>query len=460
MDVSKELGILSSWQKRLGGTRARLERRYLIGQKVSWLGRALLIAHSTLKTAHQLDIFSKAAALSYTLVFSLVPLVTTLLAFLTAFPGLQAERENFISLLSSYLLPGAVQDVQGQLAQFSSQAAAAGALSSLVFFVMVMMLFQAMEVALNGIWDAERQRSWTERLRTLAFFLIVAGLVTTVFVVLRNELTHVTQGLAGRAIPPSEDFLSRVGSWLVSIFVAWTLFVFSIRFLPNVRVQWRPAFVGGLIAGTLWHFLKSGFTWYVQNVASYSSIYGTLGVIPIFFLWLYLSFLLLLLGACIAYAIQCLRDSIYKKQSLGKDYPRGFYSLVVAIEIAAAFERGEGALTKTELTERAKLSSFCVDDALAWLCESGVVLEVPGISSHYILAQPSGSVSIWAVVEGVSGGTLQVPNLNDPSPLHRRIEKIFRDARSSTVRSLQQNLADMARGQGKILELESASDRV
>ncbi len=424
-----------NWSQSYSLYRRRLEQSYLRGKTLKQSGALLLYTHFILRTALRADILSKSAALSYTAVFSLVPLVTTMLAFLTAFPGLENQREKFMGLLSGYLLPGAVQGVESTLAQFSNRAAAAGSLSSLIFFALVLLLFQAMELAMNSIWDAERQRTWTERLRTLAFFLILGGLSTTLFVYVREQAE-----LLSGSLPGLSEGLGKVARTAVNLLVAWALFIASIRYLPNVKMKWRAAAVGGVLAGTIWHFFKGGFTWYVENLANYSNIYGALGAVPVFFLWIYLSFLVLLLSACVAYAVQNLENSIFKDQASERGYPRGFYAVLVAAEIARAFRSGSAPVSSEEIASRLEIPSFCVTDALQWLRQSGVVLLVTEESDpRYMPARPGEAISFQAIVSGVTGGDLLLPDTKSTQELFQRVERVFHEARSGSEKVLERH---------------------
>ena len=117
------------------------------------------------------DVLTLASAMAYTLVFSLIPLLATPIAFFTAFPGLADARKRVLDLLFSQLLPGAVRGVSEYLEQFSDRAAAAGVVSSLIFMVLVLVLFQSVESAFNRIWHVERGRTWGKRISALAMFL-------------------------------------------------------------------------------------------------------------------------------------------------------------------------------------------------------------------------------------------------------------------------------------------------
>lgn len=428
--------------------RARYELAYLRGRTLPRRARLLLYAHFVLRTSLRSEILAKSAALSYTVVFSLVPLITTLLAFLTAFPGLQNQRDNFMALLSGYLLPGAVQGVEERIAHFSERAAAAGSLSSLIFFGVVLMLFQTMELAMNSIWDAEKQRSWTERLRALAFFLILGGMATTLFVAVRERAEEFGLGQVSGA-----SALGAAAATGVNIAIAVALYVLSTKLLPNVKVTWRAAVAGGAVSGVAWHFLKGGFTWYVENMASYDNIYGTLGVIPVFFLWVYLSFLLLLFSACVAYAAQNLESSIYKEQASTRGYPRGYYAVLVAAELQRAFARGEAALTSAQLARNLGIPSFCVADALHWLREGNLALQIPGGGEPcYLPARPGNQVTYLDVVTATSGSALLLAEpeaAHSQGGSHEEVRRVFAHARARLEEALSSHALSSGHGPEK-----------
>ncbi len=422
------------------------EESYLAKRQLSKAAKLWLFLHFTVRTAQRADIFTRSAALSYTVVFSLVPLIATLLAFLTAFSGLKEQRETLMKILSSYLLPGAVEGLEEKFAQFSERAAAAGSLSSLFFFVSVLMLYQALEVAMDSIWDPERGRTWPERLRALAFFLTLGALATGAFVAIREQASQMAIWWGAADGLASTRFERSILGGSLNVLVACALFVLSVRFLPSVKMRWASAVLGGVAGGVVWHFLKSGFTWYVENMASYNNIYGALGAIPIFFLWVYLSFLLLLFSACLAYAFQNLESSIMKEQAKGRGYPRGFFAVLVAGDVHRAFREGEPPPSNSEIAGRLGLPAFVVSDLLSWLQEANLVRSIEDKGDHFYLpARPGFRTTYLDLVDAASGDSLLVSDQTAPGPskaMHEKVKHAFQDARQALEESLRSHSLD------------------
>lgn len=386
------------------------------------------------------DIMLRSAALSYTVAVSLVPLVTTSIAFLTAFPGLQTERNRLTTALSEQLLPSAVQSVQEYISRFADRAAAAGAVSSLVFFIVVLMLLQALELAFNGIWRVTKPRGWGERFKTLALYFIAGAIAVTLFMVVEQKTGQLVKYVTGLQFLGLGRQFARASVFVGNLLVAWMLFTISYKVLPNTKVRWRAAMIAGALAGTSWHFLKSGFTWYINEIASYRSIYGALGAIPIFFLWVYLSFLLLLGGGYVSLVVQDLRALVLERRSMLKGEARGYYAVAVAGALARAFRACEAPLTADEIAERLDIPVYFVSDAMTCLCVNGLVACLDPShgkdSERYVLAKPGDAVTVDQVVRQVAGEAYLVPEGKRAGALHRYLEDAFGEAREQTRRSL------------------------
>lgn len=371
------------------------------------------------------DVVTRASALSFSFVLSLIPLLSTSLAFFTAFPALSEQRRRLETMVYSQLLPGAVTEVQRYIEQFSERAAAAGAVSTFVFVVFVLMLFQSVEQTFNLIWTVERGRTWGERLRALAVFFVSGALAALALVILDNAASD----LAGRLGPAAEVGKS---AWLGlgSLAVAWTAFTVGNKILPNTHVRWGPALVGGFVAGTIWHLTKSAFTWYVGNVANYESVYGALGLVPAFFLWVFLSFLLLLFAGYTAFVAQNVRALALLRQTAKGQQPHAFYAVAAVATLARAFRDGQGALAAHEIAARLGAADYFVLETMPRLAAKGLVLAIPGDEQRYAMARPSDGVTIQEVVDSATGEELILPEGEGRTALHRRLGALFREARS------------------------------
>jgi len=428
-------GPIRRWFSRLTAEPRRLlQEDVLPGDHISLKDRLLLWVYLLARALWDSDITSRAAATAYSFVFAVIPLLTTTLAFLTAFPGLQDERKTLEDSLFSYLLPGAVTEVQGYLAQFADAAAAAGTVSSLVFVASVLLLFHSLEGSYNRIWHARRARTWGERLQVLAVFIVVGALASLVMITISREARQLTEQVTELNLTVSFPALAQAGLYVINLLTACAIFITANKVFPKIRVRWVPAIVGGAFAGTVWHFLKDGFSWYISEVASYENIYGALGTIPVFFLWLYLTFVLLFVGAYAAYVSQNLVPLIATGRSgPGSGEHRAYHAVSVCTVLAKQYEQAKGPLSVDEISCILGISAFFVRQVLEALATSGMVSPLwgrKGAPTRYLLLKPPEQLTLGAVVNGVTGHELGVFELQDPSPLHQRIHHLFQLATS------------------------------
>jgi YihY family inner membrane protein len=393
------------------------------------------------------ELTTRAAATAYAFIFALIPLFTTTLAFFTAFPGLGGERDRIERLLFSNLLPGAASNVEKYIELFAARAAAAGTVSSLVFFVLVLLLFRSVEDTFNRVWKAERARTWAERLTLLAVFLVVGALAGTALVIVTTEATQLARRYPELETTEGGLVLQRVGFFVLSLVVSWALFVLPNKWLPNARVRWVPALVGGMLAGTLWHFLKDAFTWYVTEVASYQNVYGTVAILPVLFLWIYLTVLLLLLGGAVAFVVQNQRTLVAERRITRSRGPqRAWHAVSLLSILARAFERQEPPLSAVELARRLGVGQYVIAESVRPLCEAGAVLAIPGgTEQRYALGVPAEKLTVARVVALTTGESLGVPE-SGPQPLLERVGELFERARTSEGSALEAvTIADLAK---------------
>lgn len=390
----------------------------------------------------------RAAATAYAFLFALIPLFTTSLAFFTAFPGLGAERARIEKALFTHLLPGAAQNVQEYIEQFAERATAAGTVSSLVFFVVVLMLFQSVEETFNRVWKAERARTWPQRLTLLAVFFVVGGLAVTAMVVVSGEASRLS---ALYALDSSRVgvALQQAAFALLGYASSITLFTVANKWLPNARVRWAPALLGGLIAGTIWHFLKGAFTWYVTDVASYENVYGAVAVLPVFLMWVYMTVLLLLVGGALAFVVQNNRTLIAERRMSSSHAPQHAWHAVSLLSILArSFQEQKPPVSALELASRLGVAQYAISETVRPLVEAGVVLAIPcGTEQRYALGVPAEKLTLGRVVALTTGEDLGLPEHapDAVAPLRARVAVVFEEAHTGSGNVLERvTIAELA----------------
>jgi membrane protein len=237
-----------------------------------------------------------ASSLTFTTLIALVPLVTVMLAVFTAFPMFA----SFQSSLETYFLQSLVPDniakpVLRALTQFAAKASQVGAVGLLFLMVTAMALMLTIDRTLNGIWRVRQARPIGQRVLIYWTALTLGPLALGVSLSATSYALSASRGLVG-VMPGTVNLLVNVAEFALMATAMAGLF----HYVPNTTVRWRHAWAGALFVAIAFEFAKSGLGWYVKSVPVYSAIYGAFATVPILLLWVYLSWVIVLLGAVIA----------------------------------------------------------------------------------------------------------------------------------------------------------------
>jgi membrane protein len=237
-----------------------------------------------------------ASALTYTTLLALVPLMTvgiTVLAALPVFTNIQEKVQHFIF---SNFIPSSGSVIEQYFSGFAAQAKNLPVIGMVFIFVMAILLMLTIEKALNDIWQIKQKRKgWAALLRYIAILifgpaLLGVSLAATTYVVSLPFIKDVTTGtLLGLGLVDAIPFvLSLIGfTWLYAV-------------MPNCKVSWRAAFIGALTASIIIQVAKHLFVFYFAYVKTYDLLYGALAIIPIFLIWIYVSWVIVLFGALVS----------------------------------------------------------------------------------------------------------------------------------------------------------------
>lgn len=251
-------------------------------------------------------------------------------------------------------------------------------------FVAISMLSR-IEETFNDIWGVTRGRSW---------FVRIIQYWTTI--TLGPLLLIVALGLAGGPhFQRTKDLVSRmpfVGGFvfeLLPVFVLWLAFALFYQLVPNTKVRFRAALIGGIVAGSLWHLNNLFGFLYVSRVVTNSKIYGSLGLIPVFMVGLYFSWLIVLFGAQVAYAFQ--NRAVYLQDKLAEHVNqrgREFVALRLMTCLGQRFQRGLPPATVQEVSSELGVPSRLVQQVLQTLLAARLVVEISGTEPAYTPARP------------------------------------------------------------------------
>ena len=234
-----------------------------------------------------------AAALSFTTLLALVPFVTVVFSMMSLFPVFEQWGQALDEFMYRNFVPAVGEDVKSYLSQFTQQAGRLTAVGLVFLLISALLLLATIEDNFNEIWRVRKGRRFIQRL--LAYWTVIS--LGPLLMMVSLSLTSYIFSLPVISTQPEllgvKHTLLGLLPWLFET-VAFVLFYMAV---PNCVVRFRDAFVGGLIATLLFELAKRGFALYVLNFKSYEVIYGALAAIPIFLIWVYLSWFIVLIGA-------------------------------------------------------------------------------------------------------------------------------------------------------------------
>jgi membrane protein len=239
------------------------------------------------------------AALTYTTLLSLVPLMTVMLALFSIFPVSERISEQVENFLFQNFVPAAGEAVQQHLKNFSQKAAQLTGVGFLFLILVALLLMNNIDKAFNTIWHVRRKRS------PLAQFTVYWAILSLGPILIAISV-GVTSYLVSIPFFSEAETVAMVGSRLLSmmpVMISALAFTLLFALVPNRSVVLHHALAGGVIAALLFEATKRGFALYITTFPTYEAIYGTLSVIPIFLIWIYLSWLVTLMGAEFTYCL-------------------------------------------------------------------------------------------------------------------------------------------------------------
>lgn len=354
------------------------------------------------RRALQERITEVAGSLTFTTVLSLVPLLAIALSVFTAFPLFQDFREALEEYLVDSFLPANIADsIMTYMNQFADKAKrlTAVGIGFLIFTAISLML--TVDRILNEIWHVREPRSLLQRVLIYWAGLSIGPLLIGASLWATSVAVSVSAGwIQGMPLGIVEWL-----SW-VPVLLTSAGFVALFMTVPNRRVRFSDALLGGVVAGVGFELLKRGFGWYVTQYPTYTLVYGTLATIPIFLLWVYLSWLVILFAATLAASLRVFRDPAgINVERAGGDW---VHSIDALRALAEARHNQPAGLTQSALRRHLHIGHDSMERLLDKLEASGLVGQVIPRSR-----QRSDRPARWVLLNDPSDITL--------SPLARRL---------------------------------------
>jgi membrane protein len=376
----------------------------------------------------------EAMALAFKTLLSLAPLLAVIFSILKGF-GVHNRMEP---ALAEALAPLGEKgkEVTGYLIGFVDKmsAGALGSIGLVTLFITVLSLMGTIEQAFNRIWHVKSSRKLTRRFSDYLSVILVGP----VLVVAALTITATLQSNAFvQKMISLEPFGTVILTFLkfVPYFTLWGAFTFLYFLVPNTRVKLTSALVGGLVAAVLWQTVGWGFTVFVASSTRYYAIYSSFALLLLFLLWLHVGWVIVLLGAQVAYAHQHFRFYEGERELLVNS-PAGREKLALHMMflIGRNFFHGLDPLNVTALANQLYLPAGLVRDFMETFRQSRLVLPVAD-EETFVLARDPERISIKEILDCVRNSGVKKPAVRTDEDV--AIEELLRNVDDSVAQTLE-----------------------
>ena len=362
-----------------------------------------------------------AQALTMKTLLSLVPLFVVVFAILSAFGGgLESVNQQIVERVIGYLAGSAdlSQQIAGYINTDNIQQARLGGITVAILALTVMSLLSHVEDSFNALFGVTTKRPVGVRLLTYWALLTLGPLLLLSSLALTAAL-HAPEFVVW---VERLGVVGTLGIGFLPLAITWLGFAILYLGVPNTRVQIWPAFLAAVVAGSLWNVAKWGFAVYARNNVTVQDIYGSLAAFPMFILWLYISWILLLGGAQLCFAFQ--HAASYRRESSTLISYRGLELGIcrLFIEVARDYIRGHPPTQPEVVAPKLGIPSGMLERAVVLLREGGFVHETH--AGGVVPARDLSGLTVGELIAFVAEGEGHTPSLR-PGPELELIEEIF-----------------------------------
>jgi membrane protein len=360
----------------------------------------------------------RATSLTYTTLLAIFPMIAVMALFIPVFFGGAQEMETqIVGYVEGIILPDAGQEIEqsihGYFEIFRKNSKAVGIFGILGLMISALLLFTNVEKSFNEIWGSRRRRSLVSLFSRFTTMLVFVPILIGASIFLTAEMR--------RHVAVMGHLFSLVVPYLITC-MALTL---AFYILPNTNVRFFNAFIGGVSAGLLWEMAKVAFGFYVAN-PKITLIYKSLGAIPIFLIWTYFTWLIVLVGCEFSFLLQNYKrikmDTFRKDPHTVVDSKLVFLVFMV---IADRYQKGLGGANFPLLMNKVLVTTEEMEQVISLLKNAGVILETE--KELFIPSRPLETfrpAEILAI--GCKVNTMFVKENELDEPTSRAVEEIQR----------------------------------
>jgi membrane protein len=401
-----------------------------------WLHSGLRIGVMVVRDFVQNLVKLQAMALAFETLLSLAPLLAVVFSLLKAF-GVHNRMEP---ALAEALAPLGEkgQEITDHLIGFVDKmsASALGSVGLVTLFITVLSLMSTIEDSFNHVWRVKSPRRLARRFSDYLSAIVVGPVlvfaaVTITATLQNNAIVHALASL--QAFGAVILFLLR----LIPYITLWGAFTFVYIFIPNTRVRLSSALVGGLVAALLWQTVGWGFAVFVTSSTRYYVIYSSFAILLLFLLWLHVGWMIVLLGAQVAYAHQHIHFYQREHDLLAQSTSgREKLALQLLVLIGRNFYQGLDPINVLELSNRMRLPAGVIKELLQMLTQTRVLISLADEES-FVLGRDPQSISIKEILDSIRNGGKKANLLSDGNQEESQVNELLLKVDQSVSKALE-----------------------
>lgn len=353
----------------------------------------------------------RVSALTYTTLLAIVPIFAVLFSFLSLFHVFHNLGDRIQHYIFTNFVPATGKTLETYFSSFTTQAIKLPPVGIIALIVISIMLMLTIDRTLNDVWYVKVRRRGVVKfllywaIITIGPICIGLSFVVSSYIFSFSFLSRSIDvlGLKKILLDISPFLLTAVGLTVLNMIV------------PNCRVKFRYAFLGGVLSAIFFELAKHGFAEYAYYMSSYRLIYGAIAIIPLFLVWIYISWFIILAGAILAHAA-----ATTEKHYKGRTLPALLHSFLILRELWDAQKAGDD-LSLKEVIDNLKGSfELPTDIVLQNLVKIGLIKRTDG--GGYILAFDTEFLTLYDLVDKLE---CRIPRVEDISAVrHVRLEKV------------------------------------
>jgi membrane protein len=425
-----------------------------------WLTKLLRVLYVLTRDLLEGQLTLKAMSLVYTTLLALVPLLAVSFSVLKGF-GVHNQIEP---LLLNFLKPMGERGVEvtSRLIGFvdSVKAGVLGSVGFALLLYTVISLIQKIERACNDTWHVNRSRPLSQKFSDyLSVILIGPVLMFSALGITASVMsTAVVQKLVAIKVFGS---LMELATKLVPYLLVIAAFTFVYIFVPNTRVRFRSALTGGLVAGVLWEASGWGFASFVVKSAKYTAIYSGFAILIMFMIWLYLSWLIVLVGASVAYYHQHPESvTAYRRELRLSNRMQEKLALLVMFLVGNNYYDNLPALTLEEFAQSFNVPTEALEPIMEALEGHGLLTQTASEPPTYLPARPLDTTGLKDVLDAVRGANEMVDIKPQSESAELAVDQLVDHLDQATARALRgSTLKDLSLSKPSPVTLVSQSSQ-